>query len=321
MKASLPSASLPTTDPDRSRDRVQFSDADFKIIADLAMRDFGLHLTLAKRDLVYSRLLKRLRALGLDQFGDYCALLTSPQGEGERTAMLSALTTNVTHFFREDHHFKLLREVALAPLIKAAREGGRVRIWSAGCSAGQEPYSLAFTLLSQCPEAARLNLRILATDVDAEILAKAEAGLYPEEERKAIPEAMRKFIEPASNGRFTIGSAARELITFGKLNLIENWPISGPFQVIFCRNVAIYFDKPTQAKLWARFGELLSPNGHLCIGHSERVAGPAEQMFRAVGVTAYQRLPASAAEKPASKTTAVAPLQNSSSDRQEGHQK
>lgn len=290
MADASPSAGPPDRDSGASRDRIQFSEADFKTIADLAMRDFGLHLTMAKRDLVYSRLLKRLRSLGLESFRDYCALLTGPQGESERNAMLSALTTNVTHFFREDHHFKLLREVALPPLIKSAREGGRVRIWSAGCSAGQEPYSLAFTVLSLCPEAARLNFRILATDVDPEILAKAEAGRYSEEERKAIPEPMRKFIEPVSATQFTIGSAARELITFGRLNLIENWPISGPFQVIFCRNVAIYFDKPTQARLWARFGELLSPESHLCIGHSERIAGPAEQMFRAVGVTAYQKL-------------------------------
>ncbi|MBI1171170.1 chemotaxis protein [bacterium] len=320
MKASLPLASPVSADPDRSRDRIQFSDADFRIIADLAMRDFGLFLTPAKRDLVYSRLLKRLRALGLEQFSDYCALLTSAQGEVERAAMLSALTTNVTHFFREDHHFKLLREVALPPLIKSARDGGRVRIWSAGCSAGQEPYSLAFTLLSLCPEAARLNIRILATDVDPEILAKAETGLYPDDERKAIPEAMRKFIEPAGANRFKVAATARELITFGKLNLIENWPISGPFQVIFCRNVAIYFDKPTQAKLWARFGELLSPGGHLCIGHSERVAGAAEPMFRPVGVTAYQRIAGIAGER-AARSTMETSLQNISSARQEGHPK
>ena len=320
MRTVPSSAGPPNRETSGARDRIPFSDADFQIIAELAMSDFGLHLTLAKRDLVYSRLLKRLRSLGLESFRDYCALLTGTQGEAERTAMLSALTTNVTHFFREDHHFKLLREVALPGLIKSAREGGRVRIWSAGCSAGQEPYSLAFTILSLCPEASRLNLRVLATDVDAEILAKAEKGAYPEEERKAIPEAMRRFIEPGHSGGFSIGAAARELITFGRLNLIENWPISGPFQVIFCRNVAIYFDKPTQARLWARFGELMSPDGHLCIGHSERVAGPAEQMFRTVGVTAYQRLPAATIKTP-SQQTGLATMQHKSPNRLEGHEK
>lgn len=312
MTIAGPLASSSDADTDRSRERMQFTDADFQVIAELAMRDFGLHLTAAKRDLVYSRLLKRLRVLGFEQFRDYCDLVSGPQGEDERAAMLSALTTNVTHFFREDHHFKLLREVALPPLIKSAREGGRVRIWSAGCSAGQEPYSLAFTVLSLCPDAAKLNLRILATDVDGEILAKAEAATYPEEERKSIPEAMQKFLEPAAKDRFAVSATARDLITFGRLNLIESWPISGPFQVIFCRNVAIYFDKPTQARLWARFGELLAPGGHLCIGHSERVAGPAEQMFRAVGVTTYQRTPA---------RTDATSAPSVSSNRLEGQQK
>lgn len=292
---SLPLSSTPPDD--RGSDRIRFTDADFKVIADLAMRDFGLHLTSAKRDLVYSRLLKRLRALGLEDFRDYCALVSGPNSAEERNAMLSALTTNVTHFFREDHHFKLLREQALPAMIKSAREGGRVRIWSAGCSAGPEPYSLAFTVLSMFPEAARTNLRILATDVDPEILKKAEAGIYSDEERKGIPAEMNRFIEPAGPGKFTIAQAPRELITFGRLNLIEDWPISGPFQVIFCRNVAIYFDKPTQAKLWTRFGGLLSAGGHMCIGHSERVLGPAEQMFRAIGITAYQRL--SGSDRPA----------------------
>lgn len=280
----------PSNSASAERDRLQFTVPDFHIIADLAKRDFGLHLTAAKQDLVYSRLLKRLRVLGFDRFRDYCALLISPLGEGERAVMLSALTTNVTHFFREDHHFKLLREVVLPPLIKMAREGGRVRIWSAGCSSGQEPYSLAFTVLGLCSEAAQLNFRILATDVDTEILAKAERGEYSEEAREAIPRALRKFTEPSRDGVFAIGAAARALIKFGRLNLIDSWPITGPFQVIFCRNVAIYFDKPTQSRMWARFGELLAPNGYLCIGHSERIAGPADEMFRAAAVTAYQRV-------------------------------
>ena len=266
-----------------------FTAQDFDRIAAFAYREFGLSLQASKKDLVYSRLVKRVRALGLSGFQPYCDLLDSNEGRAEHDALVSALTTNVTHFFREEHHFKLLREQALPGLIKTAKEGGRVRIWSAGCSAGPEPYSMAMTILSIFPEAARSNFRILATDVDPEILKKAEAGIYAEEERKGIPEALRRYTESAGPGKFTIGQAARELITFGKLNLIEDWPISGPFQVIFCRNVAIYFDKPTQSKLWARFGDMLSPGGHLCIGHSERVLGPAEQMFKAVGITAYQR--------------------------------
>ena len=283
--------------------RAVLTDADFAIIADLAMRDFGLHLTVAKRELVYSRLLKRLNHLGLDQFDQYCRYVQSPQGADERQAMLSALTTNVTHFFREDHHFQLLRDKVLPPLIEAARNGGKVRIWSAACSAGQEPYCLAFTVLDQCPEAARLNIRILATDVDSQILERAQAGIYPTEELKTIPETARRHIEKVDAKMFSIGAKARELVTFGNLNLIDAWPLKGPFDVIFCRNVAIYFDKPTQSRLWARFADLLSPAGHLCIGHSERVAGPAEQLLRPVGVTAYRRL--TLGEKPAASPTST----------------
>lgn len=271
-------------------ERASLTDADFATIADMAMRDFGLHLTIAKRELVYSRLLKRLNLLGLDQFSDYCRFVQTPEGAEERQAMLSALTTNVTHFFREGHHFTLLREKVLPPLIEAARRGGKVRIWSAACSAGQEPYSLAFTVLDLCPEAARLNIRILATDVDPQILRRAQAGLYPVEELKAIPEAARCHVEPPQGATFGIGAKARELVTFGNLNLIEAWPVKGPFDLIFCRNVAIYFDKPTQSRLWARFADLLTPGGYLCIGHSERVAGPGEQLLRPAGVTAYRRI-------------------------------
>jgi len=268
---------------------IRFTDADFAAIARRAQADFGLHLPQSKKDLVYSRLAKRLRHLGLRDFSDYCALLERHDAGEERTHMLSALTTNVTHFFREAHHFKMLRETVLPPLIKAAREKRRVRLWSAGCSAGQEPYSIAFTILELCPEAGKLDIRVLATDVDPQILAKAEAGLYPEEERKALPETARRLTDPAEGG-FSISGKARELIRFGELNLMLDWPMRGTFDVIFCRNVAIYFDKPTQARLWQRFAGLIPAGGHLFIGHSERVAGTAEAAFRSIGVTAYQRL-------------------------------
>jgi chemotaxis protein methyltransferase CheR len=269
-----------------------FSDADFNAIARRAHQEFGLHLTQSKKDLVYSRLTKRVRLLGLPDFRAYCSLIESDSGAEERTNMLSALTTNVTHFFREDHHFQTLRETVLPPLIAAARQGKRVRLWSAGCSAGQEPYSLAFTVLDMCPDAARLDIRILATDVDPAILARARAGIYSEDERPAIPEAMRaRYLQPTPDGRatFTIADKPRDLITFGELNLMQDWPLRGQFDVLFCRNVAIYFDKPTQARLWARFAGMIPAGGHLFIGHSERVAGPAEASFEGAGVTTYRR--------------------------------
>lgn len=268
-----------------------FSDTDFAVIARRAQSEFGLHLTDAKRDLVYSRLSKRLRALGIADFGTYCKLIesTGPASDAERLHMISALTTNVTHFFREEHHFKTLRTKVLPPLIEAAKKGKKkVRIWSAGCSAGQEPYSIAFTLLELCPEAAQLDIRILATDVDPVILETARTGIYPADELKALPETARKFHTLAKGERnFAIAEKPRALISFGELNLMNDWPMRGPFDVIFCRNVAIYFDKPTQARLWSRFAALLPAGGLLCIGHSERISGDASDCLHLDGTTTY----------------------------------
>ncbi len=268
-----------------------FSDKDFSTIAHHAQQDFGLHLTPAKRDLVYSRLSKRLRQLGLSDFAAYCKLLEGPDSNAERMEMLSALTTNVTHFFREEHHFQTLRDKVLPPLISAARSGGRLRIWSAGCSAGQEPYSLALTVLELCPDAARFDIRILATDVDPVIIARAKAGIYDIEEMKALPQqAQNHHITNRTAKTFEIGKAPRDLITFGELNLMQDWPMRGLFDVIFCRNVAIYFSQETQSRLWTRFAGLLPIGGHLCIGHSERVAGPAKDILAAAGVTTYRKI-------------------------------
>lgn len=280
----------PARAPDAGLTNFAYTRADFNVIARRARSDFGLHLTEAKKDLVYSRLAKRLRQLGLPDFAAYCSLIESPAGADERIEMLSALTTNVTHFFREGHHFQTLRAEALPSLIAAARGGRRVRLWSAGCSAGQEPYSMAFTLLDLCPDAARLDIRILATDVDPAIVARAKAGVYDGEEAQSLPDTAReRYLERVSPGRFRIGDEARQLIRFGELNLIRDWPFAGPFDVIFCRNVAIYFDKETQSRLWNRFADVLAPGGLLCIGHSERLAGPAASRLEAAGVTTYRK--------------------------------
>ncbi len=284
---------------------VAFTDADFGMIAQRAHREFGLHLPDSKKELVYSRLLRRLRELGLPDFRAYCAVIEGPDGEGERLRMLSALTTNVTQFMREEHHFRMLRDSVLPPLVERARAGGRARIWSAGCSAGQEPYSIAFTLLSVCPEAPKLDLRILATDVDPDILSRARQGIYRIDELPSIPEPARSQHLAVTRGAatFSIAAAPRALIRFGELNLIQPWPMRGPFDVIFCRNVVIYFDKPTQERLWQRFATLLSPGGHLFIGHSERVSGAAAALFRSVGITVYRHEPAGPAPAPTTEGT------------------
>lgn len=266
---------------------IEMSTADFRRIAESVHGEYGLFLPDAKKDLVYSRLLRRVRALGLADFAAYCNFVESHAGAAERTEMLSALTTNVTHFFREMHHFDMLRTTILPPLLAAARKGARLRLWSAGCSSGQEPYSLALTLLSLLPDASRFDIRILATDVDPQVIARAQAGLYPASDRAAIPDAMAQFTETTADG-LRIGDAARALVRFAPLNLMEDWPMRGPFDVIFCRNVAIYFDMRTQERLWERFAAMMRPGSHLLIGHSERVTGLAEALLENVGITAYR---------------------------------
>ncbi|WP_231592774.1 CheR family methyltransferase [Pelagovum pacificum] len=265
-------------------------DSEFAAIADLARRNFGLDLQPAKRPLVYSRLSRRLRALKLGSFSQYLSLLDKPGSEVEQMEMLSALTTNVTHFFREDHHFEQFRKEVLPNAIARAKQGGRVRFWSAGCSAGQEPYSIAFSLLDAMPDAADYDIKILATDVDPTILARARQGDYGEDEIQSLKDRFRKqYTCRATGERYAISGAVKELISFAELNLVREWPISGPFQAIFCRNVAIYFGKDTQMQLWSRFVPVLEPGALLFIGHSERITGPASSDLQSAGITSYRR--------------------------------
>jgi len=266
-----------------------FSDAEFSMIAKLLHAEAGIEMPRAKEPLVYSRLAKRVRALGMTTFKEYCALIADPAAE-ERGHMLSALTTNVTRFFREPHHFEDLRRKTLAPLIARAKAGGRVRIWSAGCSTGMEPYSIALCVLEAWPEAAQADVKILATDINPRVLAEGRAGRYPAEALRDAPEPLRRrWFAEVEGGMAEAAPALRQLISFRELNLMGDWPMKGRFDVVFCRNVAIYFDEPTQCMIWSRIAALLAPGGRLCIGHSERIGGPAAALLLSDGVTAYTR--------------------------------
>lgn len=265
---------------------------DLSEIAAMIYADAGIYLNDTKASLVYSRLSKHIRNLGLSGFREYCNLVASPEGAGPRREMLSHLTTNFTRFFRENHHFDHLRDEVLPGLIQRAKSGGRVRIWSAASSDGQEPYSIALTVLSLLPNAADLDFKILATDIDPKILALARAGVYDENSLETVSPAMRKqyFREVDAGGRrkFQIDDRVKKLITYNELNLMAQWPFKGQFDVIFCRNVVIYFDEPTQMKIWSRFAALLPVGGHLYIGHSERVSGDAKNLFDNIGITTYR---------------------------------
>jgi chemotaxis protein methyltransferase CheR len=207
--------------------------------------------------------------------------------------MIAALTTNVTRFFREPHHFEHLKNVILEPIAQAARRGDRVRLWSTACSTGQEPYSMALTVLSVIPEAAQLDVRILATDLNPHVVARGKVGIYEPDELAGIPANMRaKWFSPApgeAQGSMRIADEVRSLISFRQLNLMGSWPIRGPFDAIFCRNVVIYFDRDTQTTIWQRLTRLLRDGGALYIGHSERVTGPASSMLTGDGITSYRK--------------------------------
>ncbi len=267
--------------------------SDFDSIRDTLYAHAGIVLDETKVPLVYSRLAKRLRGLGMASFRDYCALLVSGEGGDERQRMMAALTTNVTRFFREPHHFDYLRTTVLPPLLERAARGASVRIWSAGCSMGQEPYSIAFTILSMMPTAPSRDIRILATDIDPNVIATARAAEYADDLVGEIaPDIRRKFLRKSATnpGSWIVDDAARELIRFNELNLMEPWPMKRTFDVLFCRNVVIYFNEETQAKLWGRYADVLAPGGSLFIGHSERISGPATSAFETVGLTAYRKV-------------------------------
>ena len=268
-----------------------FTTDDFKKIASILHSHAGIALAEGKAALVYSRLAKRLRTLGLRSFREYCALVEDSQQVDERQAMMAALTTNVTRYFREPHHFDHLRDQVLPKLVERAKRGGRIRLWSAACSNGQEPYSMAITVLAALPDAANLDVKILATDIDPNMVAEGRAGIYREEAVEPVPLDLRrrwfKKVSVGSDNRWEVADELRTLVSFRELNLIGDWPMKGKFDAIFCRNVVIYFDEPTQERIWSRFAPMLETGGTLYIGHSERVTGPATQVFETTGLTTY----------------------------------
>uniref|UniRef100_Q07SD6 Chemotaxis protein methyltransferase n=1 Tax=Rhodopseudomonas palustris (strain BisA53) TaxID=316055 RepID=Q07SD6_RHOP5 len=265
-------------------------DGDFRKIAKLVMDSTGIVLGEQKRAFVHGRLGRRLRILGLSDFRQYTKLLESDDGDDERRMLINAVTTNHTSFFREDHHFAYLAQTVLPEIVKARGAGPtRLRIWSAGCSTGEEPYTLAMTLLEQQALLAGWDVRILATDLDTNVVRHASEGVYDAERLESIPAAYRRnYLSVSDDGKFRIKDEVRDLIRFAPLNLLEDWPMRGPFDLIFCRNVVIYFDKPTQRTLFDRYADLLRTDGWLFIGHSESLLNVTNR-FSLVGRTIYRR--------------------------------
>jgi len=264
------------------------TEAQFNAISSLVKSLAGINLTDAKKELVRARLTKRLRKLGLATFDDYVEYLQNDTTGAELVAMLDVLSTNTTYFFREAKHLEWLRQEVLPRL--AARR--RVRIWSAGCSSGEEPYSIAIVLLEAIPDLADWDAAILATDLSTEVLTRARQGIYPASRLREVPPMLlgRHFTLVATKPERTyrVNDPVRRLVHFARLNLMGQWPMKGPFDVIFCRNVMIYFDRPTRQELIARFHSILAPGGTLFIGHSESLTG-INHSFRYVLPTVYRK--------------------------------
>lgn len=262
----------------------------FDYLRDLARSQAGISLAEHKRNMVQRRVARRIAHFKFSGFEAYCDFLKSVEGAAEIEHFINALTTNKTEFFRENHHFEHLGKVVLPELAKSAQK--RIRVWSAGCSSGQEPYSIAITMLASVPNVDMLDAKILATDIDTDILARAARGVYPMAELSSIPEGIHKScFTPSADmpDQCRVAPALQKLIAFRHLNLHGDWPMQGPFDVIFCRNVVIYFDKPTQRRLFDRFADLLSPNGFLYIGHSESLFKVSDR-FQFEGQSIYKKI-------------------------------
>ncbi|MDH5612304.1 MAG: protein-glutamate O-methyltransferase [Gammaproteobacteria bacterium] len=271
-----------------------FTDKDFSYLSNLAGELAGISMPSGKRELIYGRLVKRLRVLRLKNFKEYCDYLDQ-DGSEERTHFINAITTNVTSFFRENHHFDFLAETLLPELVrkKSTESRPRLRIWSAGCSSGKEPYSIAMVLRESVPDIDRWDARILATDLDSNILEVAKAGVYPKEHLKevALGQYRRwfKMGKGVNENSIKVTDDIKQMVTYKKLNLTESWPMKGKFDIIFCRNVTIYFDRDTRIKLLDRFADYLNEGGCLFVGHSESLFG-LTQRFNTIGRTIHGKV-------------------------------
>jgi chemotaxis protein methyltransferase CheR len=270
----------------------ELSEKEFQRISRMVGELAGINLHDGKRELVKARLGKRLRLLGLSSYTEYMKYVEEDASGVELANMLDALSTNLTYFFRESQHLDYLSKDILPQMIAAAGRGPKkLRVWSAGCSSGEEPYSIAVVLMETLPDPSRWDVKILATDISGQVLAKARQGVYEEARFRDMPAAIRgRYFELADSGppkRFRVCDQLRKMVHFARLNLMEPWPMRGPFDIIFCRNVMIYFDKPTQERIIHRFTDILSPGGVLFIGHSESLSG-IQHKLRQVYPTVYR---------------------------------
>lgn len=267
----------------------KFTVDDFNFLRKLSNEHSGIQVPDERFDMFYSRLSKRVRKLGLTDFKEYCKYLKD-YPEHEFTEFINAITTNLTAFFREMHHFEYLRDVVIPEILVRNKASRQIKVWSAGCSTGEEPYSIAITLLENVP--ADWDIKILATDLDTNVLQTALNGVYAEERVGDLSEETLKrwFMRgrSAQSGQVKVKPQLQQIIKFKKLNLIQDWPMKCCFDFIFCRNVLIYFDRETKISLARRYAQMLASRSWLFIGHSESLNQLSSE-FELVACTSYRK--------------------------------
>ena len=268
-----------------------FTRRDFDFLRRLSNERTGIVVTDDKFDMFYSRLSRRVRALGLGSFAEYCDYLSDAANDDEMVQLVNAITTNLTAFFRENHHFEFLSQTALPEAVARNRDDRRVRIWSAGCSTGEEPYSLSMTLEEQ-RALVGWDARILASDIDSNVLAQASSGVYTMSRVEGLSqERLKAFFQKGKGmqtGKARVKQVLRDRIDFQQINLMESLSVERQ-DLIFCRNVIIYFDKETKTRLVQKFADVLVDGGYLFIGHSESLYKVTDR-FELIGNTIYRKV-------------------------------
>lgn len=269
----------------------EFTQRDFDRLRKISIEHTGIVVTDDKFDMFYTRLARRLRVLSIGSFSEYCDYLEANM-DAELHELVNSVTTNLTAFFREQHHFDYLKDTYIPQLIERNKMNHRIRIWSAGCSTGEESYSIAMTLIQAIPNYKSWDIKILATDIDSNVLLTASTGVYSEDRIDGLDNALiKQFFQKGSGARegtVRVNDEARSLVSFKKLNLLKEWPMKQKFDVIFCRNVVIYFDAPTKTVLVERYADILHDEGRLFMGHSESLMRITDK-FDLIGHTVYEK--------------------------------
>ena len=269
----------------------EFTTKLFKAFQKLIMEHTSIVISDEKEELIYGRLTRRLRKLNLTNFQDYYKLIANGDSE-ELEQFVNVVTTNLTSFYRESHHFDHLKSTVIPNLLVQNEATRKIRIWSAGCSTGEEPYSIAMTLMESIPDIHTWDVKILATDIDSDVLSKARSGVYRDDRLEGLSDGTVKQWFKHGKGKqegfVRVAPELQSLISFKQLNLLKKWPVKGPFDVLFCRNVVIYFDKPTQRILFEKFANVLPAHGQMYIGHSETLFKVSDD-FELLGQTIYKK--------------------------------